>query len=165
VAEHPLPSRGGRIVLDLLLAGLLLYIGVWVYELANWASLTLLGCQSTLSLSGLFPVGVSGVSTVQGDLVLAKPLQIAVSVSAVLPLLLLLRRFNLPVTKFTIIGTVSAYFATAFWEALSFSWIPATPMGQAFFGGLNVVTMFFLVLAFQKVARTSSPTVRICRAT
>ncbi len=149
-------------MLDLLLAGLLLYIGVWVYELANWASLTLLGFQSTLSLSGLLPAGVSGVSTVQGDLVLAKPLQIAVSLSTVLPLLLLLRRYNLPATKFAVIGTVSAYCATAFWEALSIPWISATLAGQAFFAGLNVMTMFLLVFAFQKMARLDSPGVRIC---
>jgi len=151
VAGHPLLSRGRSIVLDLLLAGSLLYIGVWVYELANWASLTLFGFHSTLALSGLFPAGVSGVSAVQGDLVLAKPLQIAVSVGAVLPLLFLLRRFNLPATKFTVIGTVSTYCATAFWEALSSSWIPATPAGQASFAVLNLTTMLLLVFAFQKM--------------
>ncbi|MGD0318400.1 MAG: hypothetical protein ABSB56_01730 [Nitrososphaerales archaeon] len=151
-----MPSRGGRIVLDLSLAGLLLYIGVWVYELANWASLTLLGFQSTLSLSGLLPSGVSAVSTIQGDLVFAKPLQIALSVGTVLPLLFLLRRYNLPATKLTIIGTASAYCATAFWEALSISWIPATPAGQGLFAGLNVAAMFLLVFAFQKVARLGS---------
>lgn len=151
-----MPSRGGRIVLDLSLAGLLLYVGVWVYELANWASLTLLGFQSTLSLSGLLPSGVSAVSTVQGDLVLAKPLQIAVSVGTVLPLLFLLRRYNLPATKLMIIGTASAYCSTAFWEALSVSWISATPAGEGFFAGLNVAAMFLLVFAFQKVARLGS---------
>ncbi len=165
MAEHPLISRGHRIILDMLLAGSLLYIGVWIYELANWASLTLLGFQSTLALSGLFPAGVSGVSAIQGDLVLAKPLQIAVSVGAVLPLLLLLRRYNLPATKLTIIGTASAYCATAFWEALSFSWIPTTPAGQASFAGLNVLTMLLMVLAFQKMARINSPNVGICRVT
>ncbi|MGP8056028.1 MAG: hypothetical protein ACLP9K_00260 [Nitrososphaerales archaeon] len=151
-----MPSRGGRIVLDLSLAGILLYIGVWVYELANWASLTLLGFRSTLSLSGLLPSGVSAVSTVQGDLVFAKPLQIVMSVGTVLPLLFLLRRYNLPATKFTIIGTASAYCATAFWEALSISWISATPAGQGFFAGLNLATMFLLVFAFQKVAQLGS---------
>jgi hypothetical protein len=151
-----LPSRGGRIVLDLSLAGLLLCVGVWVYELANWASLTLLGFQSTLSLSGLLPSGVSAVSTVQGDLVFAKPLQIAVSVGIVLPLLFLLRKYNLPATKLIIIGTASAYCSTAFWEALSISWISATPAGQGFFAGLNVATMFLLVFAFQKVAQLGS---------
>jgi hypothetical protein len=133
---------------------MLLYVGVWVYELANWASLTLLGFKSTLSLSGLFPAGVSAVSTVQGDLVLAKPIQIAVSVGAVLPLFLLLREFNLPATKFVAIGTVSTYCATAFWEALSFSWISATTAGQASFAGLNAVTLLLLVFAFQKMGST-----------
>lgn len=160
MGKHLLLSRGRRIVLDLLLAGSLLYIGVWVYELANWASLTLLGFQSTLALSGLFPAGVSGVSAIQGDLVLAKPLQIAVAVGAVLPLLLLLRRFNLPATKFAVIGMVSAYCATVFWEALSFSWIPATLAGQASFVGLNVATMFLLIFAFQKMARLRARTQR-----
>jgi len=151
-----LPSRGGRIILDLLLAGLLLYIGVWVYELVNWASLTLVGFQSTLSLSGFFPSGVLGVSAAQGDLALTKPIQIAMSVSIVLPLLFLLRGYDLPATKLTIIGTVSAYFATVFWEALSISWISATPAGQAFFAGLDLATMFLLVFAYQKMARPGS---------
>jgi len=78
------------------------------------------------------------------------------SASIVLTLLFLLRRYNLPATKFAIIGTVSAYFAAAFWEALSISWISATPAGQGFFAGLNVATMFLLVFAFQKVARLGS---------
>jgi hypothetical protein len=141
-----------------LLAGLLLYAGVWVYELANLASLTLLGFRSTLTLSGLLPVGVSGASAVQGDLVLAKPLQIAVSVSTMLSLLFLLRRCDLPATKLAIIGEVSAYFATAAWEALSISWISATLAGQAFFAGLNVATMFLLVFAFQRRPRTKLTT-------
>jgi hypothetical protein len=152
-------TRGGRIVLDLSLAGSLLYVGVWVYEFANWASLTLLGFQPTLSLSGLFPAGVLGVSTVQGDLVFAKPLQIALSVCTVLPLLFLLRRYNLPATKLTIVGTASAYCSTALWEALSISWISATLAGQGLFAGLNVTSMFLLILAFQNMARlgNSSP--------
>jgi hypothetical protein len=141
-----------------LLTGLLLYAGVWVYELANLASLTLLGFRSTLTLSGLLPVGVSGVSAVQGDLVLTKPLQIAVSVSAMLSLLFLLRRCDLPATKLAIIGEASAYFATAAWEALSISWISATLAGQAFFAGLNVATMFLLVLAFQRRPRAKLAT-------
>jgi hypothetical protein len=137
-----------------LLAGLLLYIGVWVYELANWASLTLLGFQSTLSMSGLLPSGVSGVSIVQGDLVLAKPLQIAVSVSTVLPLLPLLYKYDLPATKFAIIGTLSAYCVTPLWEALSISWISATLTGQAFFAGLNTMTMLLLVFVLQGRSHT-----------
>lgn len=156
-------SRGTRVALDLSFAGFFLYIGLWVYELSNWVSLTLLGCQSTLSLSGLFPAGVSGVSTVQGDLVLAKPLQIAVSVGAVLLLLLLLHRFNLPVTKLIMIGTASAYFATAYWEALSFSWIPTTPTGQGLFAVLNALAMLLLTFAVQKLARLNDPKVRTCR--
>lgn len=143
-------------MLDLLLAGSLLYVGIWVYELANLASLTLFGFHANLALSGFFPAGVSGVSAIQGDLVLVKPLQIVISVGTVLPLLFLLRGFNLPVAKFTILGTVSTYCATAFWEALSFSWIAATLAGQATFAGLNVVTMLLLMLAFDKAARLGS---------
>jgi hypothetical protein len=55
-----------------------------------------------------------------------------------------------------IIGTASAYCSTAFWEALSVSWISATPAGEGFFAGLNVAAMFLLVSAFQKVARLGS---------
>lgn len=143
-------KRGSKVVLDLMLAGLLIYIGVWVYEFANLASLTLLGFQPTLSFSGLFPAGVSAISTVQRDLALAKLLQITISVSLVLPLFFLLRRCNLPATKITIVGTVSTYCATFLWEALSISWISATLAGQASFAGLNVVAMFLLVSACQK---------------
>jgi hypothetical protein len=158
-------SRSQRIVLDLLFTGSVLYIGIWVYELANWASLTLLGFHSTLDVSGLFPAGVSGVSAIEGDLVLAKPLQIAVSVGALLLLLFLLRRFDLPATKFTVIGAVSTYCATAFWEALSFSWISATPAGKASFAGLNVLVMLLLVFALWKMVRLDGSEVRICRVT
>jgi hypothetical protein len=141
-------------MLDMSLAGLVLYLGVWVYELANWASLNLFGYQSTVAVSGFFPVGVLGVSTIQGDLILAKPLQIAMSVGAALPLLLLLRNSNLPATKFTIMGIMSTYCTSAFWEILSFPWISSTWAGQACFAGLNVATMFLLVSAFQKMTRT-----------
>jgi len=144
-------------LVDLTLAVLLLYLGVWVYELANLASLNLVGFHSTLSLSGVLPSGVLGLSNFQGGIVAAKPLQVMMSVGVLLPLLRLTRNHDLPATELAVIGMISAYFATAFWEDLSISWISTTLVGQAFFAGIDAATMFMLVFASQRMARPPIP--------
>ena len=134
--------------MDVLFAGFLLYLGVWIYELANWASLTLLGLQSSLTVAGVFPLGVSGISSYPVGMAMGKPLQVAMAVSTVSTLLFVLRKTSLTASKFALVGTISTYCATVLWEALSISWVSTSTSGQVIFASLDVALMLLMVKTF-----------------
>jgi len=106
-------------LLDVSTSVALLYAAVWVYELANFASLSLLGSQASLVFSGVLPIGVSASVPNTNLLIFAKPAQIAFSTLAMLVLLSLVRSWGLRLSSSVSVTTISIYVASAYWELLS----------------------------------------------
>jgi hypothetical protein len=108
-----------RHLLDISVGVALLYIGVWIYELGNLVTLSAVGSQASLVISGILPIGVSASVPDTNLLVFAKPAQIALSTLAMLGLFSLVRSTKLQFSSSVTITVVSIYLASAYWELLS----------------------------------------------
>jgi hypothetical protein len=108
-----------RQLLDVSAGVALLYGAVWIYELGNYAALSVVGSQAALVFSGILPIGVSASVPDANLLIFAKPAQIALSTLAMLGLFLLVRRTQLRFSSNVAVTTISIYLASAYWELLS----------------------------------------------
>ncbi|MDA4127877.1 MAG: hypothetical protein OK422_00195 [Thaumarchaeota archaeon] len=140
-------SPKGRNLVDALLAAAVVYLSLWVYEVANWLSLTLAGVNASIVMGGWLPAGVLGVSTNSSLLAIAKPLQVFLSLSLAGFGFAVFRKHKLPVTRFVLLCTMSVYLASVYWELLSvLSFIPVTFHEGVFFA-LSFATLNILLLA------------------
>ena len=108
-----------RRLLDISLAAALLYSAVWIYELGNYAALSIFGAQASLVFSGILPIGVSASVPDAGLLILAKPGQIALSTGAMLGVFFAVKSMKLRLASNVAVTTVSIFLASAYWELLS----------------------------------------------
>jgi hypothetical protein len=108
-----------RQLLDVSAGALLVYLAVWIYELANLASFSMVGSQTSLVFSGVAPVGVSASAPGGNILLFVKPVQIALSTTAMLGAFYLVRSMKLQLCSSLAITTISIYLASAYWELLS----------------------------------------------
>ncbi|MEM3638091.1 MAG: hypothetical protein QXX17_03350 [Conexivisphaerales archaeon] len=106
-------------MLDISLAVILIYFSIWVYELMNVFVGTVLGAQTVLQLQGLYPSGVIASSIHFHSGLLLKVLQVVLSSSSFVPLLIVSRKAKLKITQIAILSVISLYFASFTWEALS----------------------------------------------
>jgi len=111
-------NRPRLLAVDLLAAGGIPFLGIWLYELSNWIVLAPQGYAVTFSMAGWLPVGVAVVSS-GGVSLLTKALQMVIATSLVLPLCFLFSRKGLVVARTLAVSTVGVYIASAYWEMLS----------------------------------------------
>jgi hypothetical protein len=141
-----LPSKP-MILADFAGAASIVYLSVWLYELANWLSLIIVGVNPTLVMAGLLPGGVMGVTSNSSVLALAKPLQTVISISAIGIIFACLRKRQLPATRFAVLCAASIYSASVYWELLSMlSFIPLM-LHEAAFLALSFTILNFLLFA------------------
>jgi hypothetical protein len=135
------------ILADFTGAASIVYLSVWLYELANWLSLTMVGVNPTLVMAGLLPGGVMWVTSNSSALSLAKPLQTVILIGATGIIFACLRRRQLPATRFVLLCTASIYSASVYWELLSMlSFIPLI-LHEAAFLALSFTVLNFLLFA------------------
>ncbi len=106
-------------IFDLPIAILLLYLSYWVYALSNYVAYSLAGLNPSISLAGLFPVGISTVLGLQQATILVKVLQVLISCTVPFAALLVARVVRLPCTVLASITILSIFIASFYWEALS----------------------------------------------
>jgi len=105
--------------MDVLVCSLLAYVSVWIYELGNYLVLSASGADVSMAFLGALPIGVSAVTSNPQGMVLAKPLQVLITGSAMLAVLLFLRSRSLPISTTLASATFSVYLASSYWEILS----------------------------------------------
>jgi len=103
---------------DLTVSVLVPFLALWVYEISNLIALASQGDGVSLTLSGLIPLGVAGVS--QGALSpLTKILQIAMATGLILPFGIIFSKKGLIIAETVILSTLGVYLASSYWEMLS----------------------------------------------
>jgi hypothetical protein len=127
------------IVLDVVSSALALYLSLWLYETANWVSLTVSGTKATLVWTGLFPTGVVALSSGNGGLAGAKLLQVGICVGVALFTFVLLRRKGLPLARVTVAGLTGIYLASVIWEMLSLAASMPPLVEEGMFVGLSAL--------------------------
>jgi hypothetical protein len=148
-------SSRARVLFDVAGAASVAYLSVWLYEFANWVSLSLVGVNATLVMVGVLPGGVLGVSTGSSVLALAKPVQVFLTLGVAGLCLAALRGRQLPATKFVLFCTASVSLASIYWELLSLlSFIPVAVHEGAFLG-LSFCTLGALLLMRTRFQRGS----------
>jgi hypothetical protein len=108
-----------RQLLDVSACAFLVYAAVWIYELANFASFSMVGSQTSLVFSTIAPIGVSASVTGGNLLLFVKPVQIALSTMAMLGVFYLVRSMKLRLSSSLAVTMISIYLASAYWELLS----------------------------------------------
>jgi hypothetical protein len=111
-----------RVLLDLALAALVLYASFWVYEFGNLSSLALSGAHVSLAVSGFLPVGTTAIFSTDHagpPPILAKIIQVVLSVAPMLMIANLARRGRLVILEGATICVVSLFGASLYWESLS----------------------------------------------
>jgi hypothetical protein len=110
--------RSKLLPVDLTVSVLVPFLALWVYEIANLIALAAQGDGVSLSVAGLIPLGVAGVS--QGALSpLTKILQVAMATSLILPLGAMFSKKGLIIAETVVLSTVGVYLASSYWEMLS----------------------------------------------
>ncbi len=135
-------------LLDASVAAALVYLGVCIYELTNYAALSALGAQASLTFWGGVPIGVSA-SVTQGDVfALVKPLQIALSTLMMLGLFRIVRSLGLRNAETLALSIVSIYIASAYWELFSSVGALSYEAHTAIFIALAIGAQFGLTTLF-----------------
>jgi hypothetical protein len=107
-----------RYLADFAVAGGLLYLSVWVYELANLLSLSVSGHQVSVSFSDLLPIGTGSLSYSSGPDTMAKIVQVTMSSAAGIFALIVTRRFKLTASQLASTSILGIYAASFYWEIL-----------------------------------------------
>lgn len=131
------------LLLDAVVGLVLVYAGVCIYEGANLVALAALGAQPTLITQGILPVGVSASVSQSSHLVLAKPLQIALSAAAMLAVFRATRSVG-QFSRTLALTTLSIYLASAYWELFSSVGPASYEAHLAIFVVIAVATQFGL---------------------
>ena len=106
---------------DLLLSMAALYSSFWIYELANYFSLVMIGANASLITLGVLPIGTTGISAQPGHvpLVLAKVVQVAISALPMFFLAMGARAKGLTLLQGSSTCLLSLFLASFYWEWLS----------------------------------------------
>lgn len=112
-------SFSRRQLLDVSAGAFLVYAAVWIYELANFASFSMVGSQASMVFSAVAPIGVSASVPGGNALLFVKPIQIALSTVSMLGIFYLVRSMKLRLSSSVAVTLVSIYLASAYWELLS----------------------------------------------
>ena len=129
-----------RHVADLAASAAVPFIAVWLYEAANWISMTSQGHPATFTVSGLLPLGVAA-SSAGGISPLTKVLQVALALSFIYPFVPLFGRAQLPVARTLVVSTAGVFVASAYWEMLPAAYaLPETVHTVVFLAGASAIS-------------------------
>jgi hypothetical protein len=142
------------LAMDLALAAMVPFLSVWFYEISNLIVLAEQGYSVAISMFGLLPLGVAGVSTG----VLSPATKVIQVVLALVPLLVLAKLFSkadLRIAEAFAISFVGVYFASMYWEMLSLlTTLPMAVHIGVFVVGTGCLSAFLLrVVSFAKSRR------------
>lgn len=130
----------------------MLYFSVWVYEIANWVSLTVSGARAEILMAGILPSGVVGLPAGGTEFGGAKVLQIAICVGAAFVALILTRISDLPLTRVTIVSIASIYITSAYWEMLSLTAFVPILLHESIYIGLSLVMSVVILTVVGRVS-------------
>lgn len=108
-----------RTLLDISLSLALLYFSVWIYELCNYAAFYVVGASASLYFDGVLPVGVASISGAGAELLLVKPIQVALCCAAGGSIYYVARRARATASSLVAAALLSLFCASFYWEALS----------------------------------------------
>jgi hypothetical protein len=133
-----------RFALDLTVATAVPFLSVWLYEISNLIVLAAEGCTVSITVAGLLPVGVAGVSV--GVISPAtKILQVAVSLGLILPSAVVFTRKRLFLSRASVALSASVFLASAYWELLSsLSVLSMVAHTDIFIAGTAILSLVFL---------------------
>jgi hypothetical protein len=133
-----------RFALDLAAAAAVPFLSVWLYEISNLIILAAEGCTVSITVAGLLPIGVAGVSV--GVISPAtKILQVAVSLGLILPAAAIFTRTRLFFARASVVLSASVYVASAYWELLSsLSVLSMAAHTEIFVAGTCMLSLAFL---------------------
>ncbi len=135
-------DKGSRFrVLDVALLPVLLFLSVWIYELSNYAVMTLGGYQGTLIVQGVLPAGLVAVGQGSAPFVFAKPLQVLMATGLVLPLYLGLRRTRMHLSLLASASIMAIYLSSFYWELLSLVGPLPLPIHETLFTVISVLAL------------------------
>jgi hypothetical protein len=133
-----------QVAFDFILSASVPFLALWIYEISNFAVLAAQGSSVSLSMNGLLPLGVAGVSSV-GLSPLTKILQVALAIAFILPLGAAFSKQRLFISMASVLSSVGIYLASAYWEMLSLlSTIPMSVHVGVFIAGTSAIAVILL---------------------
>jgi phosphoglycerol transferase MdoB-like AlkP superfamily enzyme len=112
-------AKAQAYLLDPILAGIVLYGSVWLYELGNSIVLLLAGGRVSFSVDGVLPVGTVAVINAVATSPYLKLAQVLICGSVIITMLSAVKGKRLLLTTVALITVLSAYFTSFQWELLS----------------------------------------------